>query len=182
MPTWSTWSTWSTLPSLAKLDNKRCRDEEEDPEEEDPYWDDHVSVAFVTNGVKGNFIRLIETYDNPIGREYELPPTSRLIEQDGDITSVWVRLVENGKSYDYHLKKAGDTDRGHKENPKETYNFEKYNFYDTLSEARATIYLNVAVDVDPKELMRRRGTNDDESSQVEPETIGLVTSINVNWL
>jgi hypothetical protein len=167
---------------LAKLGNKRYRGEGEDPEEEDPYRDDHVSVAFVTNvGVTG-WIRLIQTYGRYIGREYEMPPESSSIELVGDITSVWVRLVEDGKSYDYHIKKAGDTDRGHKETPKETYNFEKYNFYDTLSEARATIYLKVAVDVDPEELMRRRGTNDDESSQVEPETIGLVTSIDVNWL
>ena len=177
-------STWSTLPSLAKLGNKRYRCEGEDPEEEDPYRDDHVSVAFVTNGVKGNFIRLIQTYDRPIGGEYELPPRSCLHKLYGDIEKdgCWVRQVEGGVPYEYQIKTVDDIDRGHKEKPKETYKFKISNFYDTLSKARATIYVNVAVDVDPEELMRRRGTNDDESSQVEPETIGLVTSINVNWL
>ena len=174
-----TLSTYSTLPSLTKLDNKRSRGEEEDP-----YWDDHVSVAFVTNEGMTGWIRLIETYDKPIGREYKIPPKSRLIKLYGDIEKdgCWVREVEGGVSYDYQIKTAGDTDRGHKENPKETYNFKKTNFIDKHSQTVATIHVNVAVDVDKDELNRRRRTNDDGSSQVEPGTKGIITSINLNWL
>ena len=44
------------------------------------------------------------------------------------------------------------------------------------------IHVNVTVDVDKKELERRRASNDDPSYQEEPETNGIVTSIEVEWL
>lgn len=157
----------STLPSLLNLstDNKpRCI-------EVYPYWDDHVSVAFATNGVKGNFIRLIQD-NRAIGLKYIMNPRSYLPKQYGDIETdgCWVRQVEGGVPYEYQIPTYGDTDRAHKKNPEETYNFKKINFEDQLSKELATIHVKVTVDVDEEELDWRRGTNDDESSHVEPET------------
>ena len=106
-----------------------------------------------------------------------LPKLYGDIEKDG----CWVRQVEGGVPYDYQISTYGDTDRGHKENPEETYNFIETNFMDRLSEELATIHVKVTVDVDKEELNWRRETNDDESCQVEPETKGIVTSINVIW-
>ena len=108
-------STLSTLPTLnlsTNPNNKRRRGEGEDPEEEDPYRDDHVSVAFVTNvGVTG-WIRLIQTYGRYIGREYEMPPESSSIELVGDITSVWVRQVEGKVPHEYQISHVDDMNKG----------------------------------------------------------------------
>ena len=73
-----------------------------------------MSVALVTSNKTGEWIRL----------DTDMPKGSPSIKVVNGITDILVRKMEAGQYYFYKILNVKEMNRGHLEDPKETYDFE----------------------------------------------------------